>query len=90
MHVKIMKYFGFVLLSSLFFKLFWSFVPMFIADCIFYWMLYVSPFDAANRLIKRMLLASRRRNAQNNTARAVEDSGWQFDINWTTSTTRND
>ena len=53
-------------------------------------MLYVSPFDAANRLIKRMLLASRRRNAQNNNARAVEDSGWQFDINWTTSTTRND
>jgi len=58
-HIKALKYFGFVLISSFFFKIFWSFIPMFIADCIFYWMLYVSPFDAANRLIKRMFRARR-------------------------------
>lgn len=50
-------------------------------------MLYVSPFDAANRLVKRML-ASHRRNSQNNTGvRVIEDNGWQFNINWSTSTT---
>ena len=47
---------------------------MFIADCIFYWMLYVSPFDAANRLIKRMFRARRTDNHAAN-EQVVDDVG---------------
>jgi len=40
---------------SLFIKVVWPFVPFFIADCAFYWCLYVSPFDALNKLRKRFM-----------------------------------
>lgn len=84
-HIKAIKYFTYVLISSLVFKLFWSFVPSFIADCIFYWILYVSPFDATNRLLKRVW---RRRNQPNAAQHQHGDSAdsmsrqWSFDIQW--------
>lgn len=81
-----LKCFGYVIVGSLFFKIFWQFVPFFIADCIFYWMLYVSPFDALNRLLKTIWSYWR----QAPTPPAVGDvnpepQGWNFNFEWNTN-----
>lgn len=84
------KHFTYVVLLSLFCKIVWPFIPFFIADCIFYWMLYVSPFDALNRLRKRFTALNRGNgadaNVQNEFVHAHQhrqhDRGWHFNFEW--------
>ena len=41
------------LVFSFFFKIFWSFMPMFTADCIFYWVLYEDQWKGSTRVVFR-------------------------------------
>ena len=58
-HIHKLPYFAlkqllYVCLLSFVVQVVWPFVPFFIVDCVFYWFLYISPFDALNRLRKRL------------------------------------
>lgn len=45
---------GLALVCRLAQKILWPFIPHFISDMIFSWMFFISPFDAWNRLFKRI------------------------------------
>ncbi|XP_047144404.1 bifunctional apoptosis regulator isoform X1 [Hydra vulgaris] len=82
-HYYATKYFIYVLMSSLSIKLLVYFLPVFMTDCIFYWLLYVSPFDAFNRLLKRFFV----RNAPHNFDHeehnhAGVEQQWGFNFQW--------
>jgi len=89
-----LKYFIYIIVTSAFFKFFWPFVPFFIADCIFYWMLYVSPFDALNRLRRTIMHRNeagnnvnnppQQQHVHNNFIRNNGARGWHFNFEWNT------
>ncbi|XP_065066495.1 bifunctional apoptosis regulator-like [Rhopilema esculentum] len=65
----------YVLGISLLLKIFWPFIPFFICDIMFWWMLVISPFDAVNRLCRRL---NSIRNAPVNREVQQNNPGWQF------------
>ena len=65
----------YVLGISLLLKIFWPFIPFFICDIMFWWMLFISPFDAVNRLCRRL---NSIRNTPVNREVQQNNAGWQF------------